>query len=295
MAYFDGKKLANEGFLPVAQLCAIAALKAPQLTGTTRLKIEILTDGDLDPIIEVLGILGEDNTVCYGDSKTLGACKAKGTLPVVMLLGGTGMGHSDLGWDCGACGLGTCTQHDQAVVEERAKPPDFSRPSAFGTPGPVCVWKAIDVGMAMDYVAATAAQHNVENRAMASVGAISQALGYLAECEIAVGICLGPAEHEVYYNRPSLKEQYDRDLITTFMMRAFPTQFMGFPGAGDPRIKYADVWESDPRYVRIAKREEADQASKEAGMARVLQLVMETRQKIAERDAAEAGKPKSSP
>ena len=287
MAYYDGKDLANEGLLSVAGLCATAALKAPQMTGTMELKIEIISGEDLDPLIEVLGILGEDNTVCYGDNKTLKACKDKGTPPVIMLIGGKGLGNSGLEWDCGACGFATCAEHDKYVEEERQKPPDFTRPSAFGTPGPVCVWKAIDTGMAMDYVAATAAQHNVENRAMASVGAISQALGYLAECEIAIGICLGPAEYEVYYNRPSLKEQYDKDLIETFMMRAFPTHFMGFPGAGDPRIKWSNDWENDPRYVRITKREEADQASKEAGMARVMELVMETRQKIAERAAAQ--------
>ena len=123
---------------------------------------------------------------------------------------------------------------------------------------------------------------------MASVGVISQALGYLAECEIGIGLCIGPAEYEVYYNRPSLQEQYDKDLMVTFLHRSLPIHFMGFPGAGDPRIKHSDDWENDPRYVRISKREEVDQSSKEAGMARVMQLVMETRQKIAERAAAQA-------
>ncbi len=290
MAYHDGKKLANEGLLSAAQLCAMAALKAPQITGTTEIKVEILTGEDLDPLIEVLGILGEDNTVCFGDNKTLQACKDKGTLPVVMLMGGTGLGNSGLDWDCGACGFATCKEHDAYVEKEREKSPDFTRPSAFGTPGPVCVWKAIDTGMAMDWACAAAARNNVENRAMASVGVISQALGYLANCEIAIGLCLGPCEPEVYYNRPSLKDMYDKDLVVTFMMRAFPTHFMGFPGAGDPRIKHSDDWETDPRYVRVSKREEVDQEKKEAGMARVMQLVMETRQKIAERAAAEAEK-----
>jgi uncharacterized ferredoxin-like protein len=283
MAYFDGKKLANEGLLAAAQQCAMAALKAPQMSGTTQLKIEVLTGEDIDPLIEVLSILGEDNTVCFGDSKTLQSCKDKGTLPVILLVGGTGIGNSGLTWDCGACGFPTCKAHDAYVEEERQKPLDYARPSSFGTPGPVCVWKAIDVGIAMDWAAATAYQLNIENRAMMSVGAISQALGYLAGCEISIGMCLGPCEPEVYYNRPSLKEQYDKDLITTFMMRAFPTQFMGFPGAGDPRIKHSPEWENDPRYVRVAKREEVDQEKKQAGMARVMELVMETRGKIAER------------
>ncbi|UCD58388.1 MAG: hypothetical protein JSV16_04530, partial [Candidatus Hydrogenedentota bacterium] len=238
--------------------------------------------------IEVLGILGEDNTVCYGDHKTLQACKDKGTLPVVLLIGGTGLGNSGLDWDCGACGFATCKEHDKYLDEERQKPPDFTRPSAFGSPGPVCVWKAIDTGAAMDWACATAFQNNVENRAMASVGAISQALGYLTECEIVIGICLGPCEPEVYYNRPSLRGTFDEEEIMTYLMRALPTHFMGFPGTGDPRIKYSDDWEDDARYVRVSKREEVDQASKEAGMARVMQLVMETRAKIAERAAAEA-------
>jgi uncharacterized ferredoxin-like protein len=283
MAYYDGKKLANEGLLAAAQQCAMAALKAPQLTGTSDIKIEILTGEDIDPIIEMLGILGEDNTVCFGDNKTLQSCKDKGTLPVILLMGGTGLGTSSLGWDCGACGFATCKEHNAYVEEERQKPVDFTRPSAFGTPGPVCVWKAIDVGMALDWAATAAYQLNIENRAMMSVGAISQALGYLAGCEISIGMCVGPCESEVYYNRPSLKEQYDKDLIMTFMMRAIPTHFMGFPGAGDPRVKHSDAWEDDPRYVRVAKREEVDQEKKEAGMARVMQLVMETRAKVAER------------
>ncbi len=289
MAYYDGKKLANEGLLSVAQLCAMAALKAPQMTGTTELKLEILTGEDLDPIIEMLGILGEDNTVCFGDNKTLQACKDKGTLPAVLLIGGKGLGNSELDWDCGACGFATCKEHDKAVAEEREKPPDFTRPSAFGAPGPICVWKAIDTGMAMDWACAVAHQHNVENRAMASVGAISQALGYLAECEVVIGICLGPCESEVYYNRPSLKDTFDEEDIMTYLMRAIPTHFMGFPGTGDPRMKWSDAWETDPRYVRATQREEADQESKEAGMARVMELVMQTRAKIAERAAAEGG------
>ncbi|RJP70321.1 MAG: hypothetical protein C4532_09495 [Candidatus Abyssobacteria bacterium SURF_17] len=288
MAYYDGKKLANEGLLSVAQLCAMAALKAPQMTGTTEVKVEILTGEDLDPLIEVLGILGQDNTVCYGDNKTLQSCKDKGTVPVVMLIGGIGLGNSGLDWDCGACGFATCKEHDAYLAVEREKPPDFTRPSAFGTPGPVCVWKAIDVGMAMDWAAATAFQHNIENRAMASVGVISQALGYLATSEVSIGICLGPCEPEVYYNRPSLKEQYDKELVVNYMMRAFPTHFMGFPGTGDPRMKYSAEWETDARYVRVAKREEVAQEKKEAGMARVMQLIMETRAKIAERAASEA-------
>lgn len=285
MAYYDGKRLANEGLLAAAQQCAMAALKAPQMTGMTDIKIEILTGEDIDPIIEMLGILGEDNTVCFGDNKTLQSCKDKGTLPVIMLIGGINLGTSGLGWDCGACGFATCKEHNAYVEEERQKPKDFNRPSAFGTPGPVCVWKAIDIGMAMDWAATTAYRLNLENRAMMSVGAISQALGYLDGCEISIGMCLGPCEPEVYYNRPSLKEQYDKNLIMTFMMRAIPTHFMGFPGAGDPRVKHSDDWENDPRYVRVAKREEADQEKKEAGLARVMQLVMETRGKIAERNA----------
>ncbi|MBI5118212.1 hypothetical protein HZA56_17180 [Candidatus Poribacteria bacterium] len=290
MAYYDGKKLANEGLLTVAQRCAMAALKAPQMTGTTELKIEILTNEDIDAIVEVLGILGEDNTVCYGDNKTLKSCTDKGTPPTILLIGGTGLGNSGLDWDCGACGFATCKEHDAYLAVERDKPPDFTRPSAFGAPGPVCVWKAMDTGVAMDWACATAYQHNVENRAMASVGAISQALGYLAGCEVVIGVALGPCEPEVYYNRPSLKGTFDEADIMSYLMRAIPHHFMGFPGTGDPRMKYSEEWESDARYIRVAKREEADQSKKEAGMARVMQLVMETRAKLAERAAAEAEK-----
>ncbi|MBI4832533.1 MAG: hypothetical protein HY801_13490, partial [Candidatus Lindowbacteria bacterium] len=90
--------------------------------------------------------------------------------------------------------------------------------------------------------------------------------------------------------RPSLKGTFDEADIMSYLMRAIPHHFMGFPGTGDPRMKYSDAWEQDARYVRVAKRQEADQSKKEAGMARVMQLVMETRAKLAERAAAEAQK-----
>jgi hypothetical protein len=43
MPLYDGRKLAQEGLLQVAQHCAQAALHAPQLIGKTEIKMEVVT------------------------------------------------------------------------------------------------------------------------------------------------------------------------------------------------------------------------------------------------------------
>lgn len=85
MPLYDGNKLAQEGLLQVAQHCAQAALHAPQLTGTTETKVEIITDEALEDFFTVQGLANKQGIRTSGETYKL--AYDMGEPPVIMLVG----------------------------------------------------------------------------------------------------------------------------------------------------------------------------------------------------------------
>jgi formate dehydrogenase beta subunit len=85
MPKFDGSAFAQEGLLQVAQHCAQAALHAPQLTGRTEVKMEILTGKDLEDYFSVQGEANKRGTVLSGETYKL--AYDLGKPPVLLLIG----------------------------------------------------------------------------------------------------------------------------------------------------------------------------------------------------------------
>ena len=59
MAIYDGLEAAHDHLLDIAKACALAAAKAQTVTHRLGLRAEIITDEDIDPMLDVLGTLGE--------------------------------------------------------------------------------------------------------------------------------------------------------------------------------------------------------------------------------------------
>jgi NADPH-dependent glutamate synthase beta subunit-like oxidoreductase len=85
MPLYDGNKLANEGLLEVAKHCAQAALHAPQLTGKTKVKIEIVAGDELKDFFSVASVAGKLGARLGGD--TYKQAYDMGEPPVLMLIG----------------------------------------------------------------------------------------------------------------------------------------------------------------------------------------------------------------
>ncbi len=251
MAIYDGNKLAQERLLEVANFCAMAAIKAPQVTGKVRILTEIITDEDIDPIEEILGIQGKTSIVAEGDYNTLKYCREGGARPVILLVGGSNLRHSELEWDCGACGFATCEEFNKYSDEVAEEVKKLRRRYHLG---PQCPWKQIDLGSAMSWACAAASEFNVENRMVASIWNVAKLLGYMEEAESGASLCLGPVENLVYYDRPSVRGKWTAQEHMEFLFRAMPSHFMGFTGVKDPRFKYGDEWEKQPKRVRIEAR-----------------------------------------
>jgi NADPH-dependent glutamate synthase beta subunit-like oxidoreductase/uncharacterized ferredoxin-like protein len=85
MPKYDGNALAHEGLLQVAQHCAQAALHAPQLTGKTEIKMEILTGKDLEDFFGVQAEANKRGAILSGE--TYKSAYDLGQPPVLLLIG----------------------------------------------------------------------------------------------------------------------------------------------------------------------------------------------------------------
>jgi len=251
MGIYKGNKLAQENLLDVAKFCTMAAIKAPQITGKVKVVTEVITDEDIDPIEEILKIQGKTNIVAEGDYNTLKYYREQKKRPVILLVGAPNLRQCELEWDCGACGFSTCEEfnkYSDSVADEVSK---LRRRYHLG---PQCPWKQMDLGSALCWACAAAAQHSVENRMIASIWNVAKLVGYMEEAHSGAALCLGPVENLVYYDRPSLRGKWTAQEHMEFLFRAMPSHFMGFTGVKDPRFKYGDEWEKKPKRVRIEAR-----------------------------------------
>jgi len=85
MPLYDGKKFAQEGLLQVAQHCAQAALHAPQLTGKTEIKMEIVADEELENYFRVQDAANKLGARFGGEIYKL--AHRTGEPPVLLLIG----------------------------------------------------------------------------------------------------------------------------------------------------------------------------------------------------------------
>ena len=260
MAVYDGMKLAQDKLLDIASYCIHSALKAPQITGRVKLEFKVITGDDLNPFVEAFGLLLP--LAAFHGISLLSYSKAiaAGEPPVLLLIGGKNLRTSDLAWDCGACGFGTCQAFNKYA---RSVKPDLSAEAK----GPFCSWKAIDFGMCCDWAAAQAWHHNITNRVEMASGWAARALGYMPGCDIIRGLPLGPMKDMFWYSREVINETLPYEAWKEMAMTNYPSNWGTFPGHGRPTIKYGQKWWETSRDRKLAPTDmEAFEQAKKAAL-----------------------------
>jgi len=98
-------------------------------------------------------------------------------------------GRRSFGLSCGACGQ-TCQGFDSARA---AKGLDFE--------GPTCVFKAIDLGIALGSAAKIASELNVDNRIMYRAGTAAKRAGHLSNSSVVMAIPISASGKSIYFDR----------------------------------------------------------------------------------------------
>jgi uncharacterized ferredoxin-like protein len=178
----DGEKDAT---LQAANLMMAAARTAPKTAGVDDVLTLIVYGPEKDAIAEKMERISEDREI---ESFRRDAKNVRDSVAVVLV--GVRGGKS-VRLDCGGCGYDKCVDFD-AVKRKSGR--DFI--------GPTCIFKALDLGIALASAAKTASLLNVDNRIMYRIGTASLMLGLVPEATIVIGIPVSVKGKSIYFDRP---------------------------------------------------------------------------------------------
>jgi uncharacterized ferredoxin-like protein len=177
----EGEK---QGLLRAAELMMVSCRTAPKSGGVDDVDTVVVTGNEKDKIATEMEKIADERKIdgFRRDADNLKRSEA-------LLLVGVN-GKKSFGQSCGACGHSTC-QHFDATP--RTMGLDFE--------GPSCVFKAIDLGIALGSAAKIAGDLNVDNRIMYRPGTAAKRLGYLTESTVVMGIPISASGKSIYFDR----------------------------------------------------------------------------------------------
>lgn len=176
----SGTQVEYESVMEAARLMLASIRTAPKARGLDTIYSCIVTGNEKQKISEWLKEqkerpkFFERDSICVEKAQALILVGVKG-LPV------------DL--NCGGCGFETC----ESFKKVQKKTGDYS--------GPNCIFKVLDLGIALGSAVKTASLLNVDNRIFYTAGTAAKALGFLSEADIIIGIPLVLAGKSPFYDR----------------------------------------------------------------------------------------------
>jgi len=173
-----------EAILEAAKLMLISARTAPKSAGIDDVLTVIVYGEEKDAIAGKMEELAEErkNEGFRRDAKNVRDSE------VVVLIGVRG--NKSFGLNCGACGYESCKEFDDA---QKNFGEDFV--------GPTCLFKALDLGIALGSAVKTASILNVDNRIMYRVGTAALKLNLLPEATVVMGIPVSAKGKNIYFDR----------------------------------------------------------------------------------------------
>jgi len=180
----ESKDEEREALLGAAKLMLVSARTAPKTAGIDDILTLIVYGKEKNALAEKMGEIAEERQikVFRRDAKNVRDSEA------VVLIGVRG--NKSAGINCGACGYKNCKKFEEAK-EKLGQ--DFVSPT--------CLFKALDLGIALGSAAKTASMLNVDNRIMYRIGTAAFKLKMLPEATVIIGIPLSAKGKSIYFDR----------------------------------------------------------------------------------------------
>jgi len=174
----------REGLLQASKLMLISARTAPKSGGVDDVLTLAATGPEKESLASEMARMAEERGIegFKRDARNVRDSE------VVVLIGARGA--KKFGMNCGACGYADCAEFEKA---EKKAGRDFV--------GPTCLFKSLDLGIALGSAAKTAGDLNVDNRIMYRVGTAAVRLNMLPEASVVMGIPLSAKGKSIYYDR----------------------------------------------------------------------------------------------
>jgi uncharacterized ferredoxin-like protein len=180
----ESENAEREAILEAAKLMLISARTAPKSAGIDDVLAIIVYGEEKDAVASKMEEMAEEREIegFRRDAKNVRESEA------VVLIGVRG--NKSFGLNCGACGYESCREFDDA---QKNFGEDFV--------GPTCLFKALDLGIALGSAMKTASMLNVDNRIMYRVGTAALKLNLLPEATVVMGIPVSAKGKNIYFDR----------------------------------------------------------------------------------------------
>ncbi|HYB93053.1 MAG TPA: DUF2148 domain-containing protein [archaeon] len=177
----EGEK---EAIMQVSKLMLVSARTAPKSGGVDDLLTAIVSESEKNSLAVEMENMAEERKIegFKRDAKNVRDSE------IIVLIGVRGI--KKFGMNCGACGYATCNEFEKI---EKKMGNDFE--------GPTCIFKALDLGIAVGSAVKTASNLNIDNRIMYRIGTAAMRLKMLPEASVIMGVPLSSKGKSPYFDR----------------------------------------------------------------------------------------------
>lgn len=191
MARISSQSAEHDAMRMVATLMAAAARTAPKARGVDEIGTMIIDGEDLEILAGAMeeAAPGRPDIIANAFRRDAGNVRDS---HCAVLIGIRGVPKKpENPFDCGACGFRTC--ENLLIARDKGSGDQDFR-------GPVCAIASIDLGVALGSAVKVAAENNVDNRMMYTMGVAAAKLGWL-DADIIMGIPLSVTGKSPYFDR----------------------------------------------------------------------------------------------
>jgi len=186
MPILAGKEQERQGVMETANLMVVSARTAPKSGGRDDILTAVVYGQEVEDLAEDMEKIGVERNVEAWNQQAQGIRNSD----VVVLIGARAT--KPYVTNCGACGYESCAMFEKAEKKQRQ---DFE--------GPNCIFKTLDLGIAVGSAVKTASLLNADNRIYYRIGAAAKRLNYMPEASVIMGIPLSAKGKSPYFDRAS--------------------------------------------------------------------------------------------
>ena len=189
MAILTSGQIEKDAVEMGASMMAVSARTAPKTRGVDSVKTVILTGEDLEKLAAAMEKkVKEKSTELPGFKRD--ADNVRSSAAVLLIGVSRDPKRIELPLNCGACGYKNCKD---LLASGKREGEDFA--------GPVCIFQAIDLGIALGSAVKLAGELSMDNRIMYTIGAAAKKLNLL-DSDVIIGIPLSVTGKNPYFDRP---------------------------------------------------------------------------------------------
>jgi uncharacterized ferredoxin-like protein len=190
MAGIDSRQVEQQAARWAAYLMAASARTAPKASGVDSISTMVLeNEYDLEALAQAMERKCEGKEVRI-DSFLRDANNVRQCAGVLLIGVAGGMPKTPKRpLNCGGCGYMNCKEFIKA---RKRKGEDFV--------GPICLFQALDLGIALGSAVKMASDFNIDNRMMYTIGAAAKELGLL-DGDVIIGIPLAVSGKNMFFDR----------------------------------------------------------------------------------------------